>query len=119
MKKLKSSADLTKTYCFDLDGVICKTHMNHYKKSKPISKAIKKINSLYFEGHQIIIFTARFMGRNNENIHLAKKQGYNFTLSQLKKWKLKFHKLILGKPSYDFIVDDKSINFKNWVKNIK
>jgi hypothetical protein len=118
MKKSKFSTDL-KIYCFDLDGVICKTNMSDYKKSKPIAKAIKKINSLYSDSHQIIIFTSRFMGRNRENVNLAKKQGYSFTFRQLKKWKLKFHKLILGKPSYDFIVDDKSINFKNWVKNIK
>ena len=118
MKKLKFSADL-KIYCFDLDGVICKTNMSDYKKSKPIAEAIKKINSLYSEGHQIIIFTSRFMGRNRENVYLAKKQGYSFTFRQLKKWKLKFHKLILGKPSYDFIVDDRAINFKNWVNTIK
>lgn len=118
MKKIKIHFD-TKTYCFDLDGVICKTYMSNYKKSKPISKAINKINSLYLDGHKVIIFTSRFMGRNHDNANLAKKQGYDFTLKQLKKWKLKFHKLILGKPSYDFIVDDKSINFKNWIKNIK
>jgi len=114
-KFLKNS----KIYCFDLDGVICNTNKSDYKKSKPITKAIKKINYLHLAGHKIIIFTSRFMGRNNENIHLAKKQGYNFTLKQLKKWKLKYHKLVFGKPSYDFIIDDKSINFKNWFKNIK
>ena len=30
----------------------------------------------------------------------------------------KFHELIMGKPSYDILVDDKEINFqKNWLKN--
>lgn len=109
----------SKIYCFDLDGVICKTNRNDYKNSKPITKAINKINSLYLNGHKVIIFTSRYMGRNNDNANLAKKQGYEFTFKQLKKWKLKFHKLIFGKPSYDFIIDDKSINFKNWIKNIK
>jgi hypothetical protein len=34
---------------------------------------------------------------------------------QLKKWKLKYHKLIFGKPSFDVYIDDKSIFFKkNW-----
>jgi histidinol phosphatase-like enzyme len=108
-----------KKYCFDLDGVICKTYMSSYKKSKPILKAIKKINLLYSEGNEIIIFTARFMGRNKDNVYLAKKQGYHFTLKQLTKWKVKFHKLIFGKPSYDFIIDDKAVVFKNWVTNIK
>ena len=35
--------------------------------------------------------------------------GFKLTKTQLKKWKVKYHKLILGKPSYDLIVDDKGI----------
>jgi histidinol phosphatase-like enzyme len=108
-----------KIYCFDMDGVICSTPGNHYRSSKPIKKAIKKINEIYSRGYRIIIFTARFMGRSNENAFLAKKKGYTFTYSQLKKWKVKFHKLIFGKPSFDFIIDDKSIFFRaNWHKLI-
>ena len=30
--------------CFDIDGVICRTKKNNYRSSKPIKKAIKKIN---------------------------------------------------------------------------
>ncbi len=106
-----------KTFCFDIDGVICETTKNFYKLSTPNLKAIKKINEIYSDGHRVIIFTARFMGRSNENIALAKKRGYKFTLNQLKKWNLNFHKLIFGKPSFDYIIDDKCINFKkNWYK---
>lgn len=109
----------TKTYCFDLDGVICNTKKNYYKESKPIKKAIKKINKIYSRGDKIIIFTARFMGRSDENTNLAKKRGYKLTYKQLKKWNVKFHKLIFGKPSFDYIIDDKSINFqKDWYKFI-
>ncbi len=109
-----------KIYCFDIDGVICKTNKNFYKLSKPNLKAIKKINEIYTNGHRVIIFTARFMGRSNENITLAKKRGYKMTLNQLKKWNLNFHKLIFGKPSFDYIIDDKSINFENkWYKSLK
>ena len=50
----------------------------------------------------------------------AKKQGYKFTKIQLKKWKLKYHELIFGKPSYDIYIDDKSIFFdKNWTEKLK
>jgi hypothetical protein len=102
-----------------MDGVICKTKKNYYKKSKPIIKAIKKINEIYSRGDKVIIFTARFMGRSNENINLAKKKGYTFTYRQLRTWKVKFHKLIFGKPSFDFIIDDKSLDFKeDWFKSI-
>jgi hypothetical protein len=109
-----------KKFCFDIDGVICRTIKSNYKSSKPNYKVIKVINKLYDQGHYIIIFTARYMGRNNENILLAKKQGYKFTHIQLKKWGLRFHKLIFGKPSYDFFIDDKMPFFKaNWFKKIK
>ena len=58
------------------------------------------------------------MGRNNQKISKAKKQGYAFTLNQLKIWNVKFHKLIFGKPSYDLIIDDKGLGFKkNWYVN--
>lgn len=108
-----------KIICFDLDGVICKTKKNYYTKSKPNHLAIKKINKLYDEGNYIKIFTARFMGRSKDNQVAAKKKGYHITKKQLEKWNLKYHKLILGKPSYDIIIDDKSIFYnKNWIKKI-
>ena len=104
-----------KTFCFDIDGVICTTKGNDYKHSKPKSSSIKKINQLYLDGHTIWIFTARYMGRSKDNILKAKKRGYQSTYKQLKKWKLNFHKLIFGKPSYDIFIDDKALFFKkNW-----
>ena len=60
------------------------------------------------------------MGRNDDKISLAKKQGYKKTYSQLKKWKLNFNKLIFGKPSYDIFVDDKAFGFKrNWSDKLR
>jgi uncharacterized HAD superfamily protein len=106
-----------KTYCFDIDGVICTTKSNDYKNSRPIYKSIKKINELYFSGNIILIFTSRFMGRSNDNSVLAKKRGYQFTFKQLKKWKLNFHKLIFGKPSFDIIIDDKCLFYSRYWHN--
>ena len=40
------------------------------------------------------------------------KKGYKLIYNQLKKWGLNFHKLELGKPSFDVYVDDKNFNFK-------
>ncbi len=108
-----------KIICFDIDGVICSTKGNKYASSKPIKKNIKVINELY-QKYMIIIFTSRFMGRNKENIKKAKSQGYKFTFKQLKNWKVRFHKLIFGKPSYDLFIDDKCLSFsKNWRNKIK
>ena len=106
--------------CFDIDGVICRTYKNYYNNSKPNKLNIKIINKLFNNGFYIIIYTARFMGRSNENQAMAKKKAYKLTCRQLKSWKLNYHKLIFGKPSFDFLIDDKSIFFKkNWSKFIK
>jgi hydroxymethylpyrimidine pyrophosphatase-like HAD family hydrolase len=108
-----------KIICFDLDNTLCKTEGNFYKNSKPIKNKILLVNKLYDKGYIIKIFTARFMGRSNENIKKATKLGYNFTKIQLRKWGVKYHKLIFGKPSYDLFIDDKNLNFeKNWDKKI-
>ena len=110
---------MKKILCFDLDNVVCKTNDNDYHSSIPNKIAIIKINSLYRKGFFIKIFTARYMGRNKENVKRAKSQGYKFTLRQLKIWGLKYNKLIFGKPTYDLFVDDKAIFFKNdWHKKI-
>tara|TARA_A100001015_G_C15040694_1_gene739459 strand:+ start:336 stop:698 length:363 start_codon:yes stop_codon:yes gene_type:complete len=108
-----------KIFCFDIDGVICSTKKNNYQKSRPYKKTIELINKLY-KKNKIIIFTSRYMGRNNENITKAKKQGYLKTLKQLKKWGLNFHQLKFGKPSFDHYIDDKSVFFeRNWHKNFE
>ena len=83
------------TFCFDIDNTICKTSLSNYKSSKPDKNAIKMINKLYEKGHVIKINTARYMGRNNENLNTTYKVGYKKTFKQLHKWKLKFHKLII------------------------
>ena len=60
------------------------------------------------------------MVRNIIMVNLEKKKGYKFTMNQLKKWNLRFHKLFFGKPSSDFYIDDKDLNFKsNWVNTLK
>lgn len=109
-----------KTFCFDIDNTICKTIRSNYSMSIPNKKAIKLINDLYAKGHTIKILTARYMGRNQDDIKKANKQGYKKTLNQLNRWGLKFHKLFISKPHFDIFVDDKSLNFsKNWHKQIR
>ena len=110
---------INKTLCFDLDNVICKTNnKNEYKKSIPKKKAINKINQLS-KKYKIIIFTARGMGRFKGNLKKIKKSLLPLTKKQLKLWGVKYNKLIMGKPSYDFIIDDKSYNYDSkWVSKI-
>mgnify|MGYP006091814259 CR=1 FL=1 len=110
---------MKKIICFDIDNVICKTVKSNYRKSKPILKNIKYINKLYKDGHDIKIFTARYMGRTNDNSLEAQKNAKKITINQLKKWKVNYHKLFFGKPSSDFYIDDKNLGFeKNWIKQL-
>ena len=107
-----------KTICFDIDNVICKTNTKrNYLNSKPIKKNIKVINKLYDKGFKIILYTARYMGRCNENLIQVKKKIKPLTVKQLKEWEVKYHKIYFGKPSFDLFIDDKSLFFnKNWAK---
>ena len=110
---------MPKTFIFDIDGTICPQCNGEYGKLKPYKDAIKIINKLYNQGNKIIFYTSRFMGRNDNNIIETYKQGYDFTLKQLKDWGFKFHELHMGKPRGDIIVDDKNIFFrKSWVRRL-
>ena len=108
---------MKKNFCFDLDNTICKTNGSDYDKSIPIIPVINLINRL-FKKNKIIIFTARYMGRNKENSKLVKKI-LSKDLQTIEKWNLKFDELIMGKPTFDAI-DDESFDFnKKWVEKFK
>jgi hypothetical protein len=90
----------------DIDETICLTpDSRDYNESKPITENIKKINSLYDNGNTIIYWTSRGSTTGINWMDLTKKQ--------LKKWGVKYHKLELTKPYYDFFIDDKVINIKD------
>tara|TARA_B100000886_G_C20031996_1_gene330251 strand:+ start:104 stop:478 length:375 start_codon:yes stop_codon:yes gene_type:complete len=115
MNFIKKKKKYKKILCFDIDGVICKTNKNDYKSAEPILESVKMINKLYNHNFYIKLFTARFMGRNSDNCQKAKNEGLILTKKQLKTWGVKYHKLLMCKPSYDLFVDDKALNFKkNW-----
>lgn len=96
----------------DIDETICqnpnkdKYAPRDYSTSIPIKENIEAINKYYNEGHEITYWTAR-----------GTETGIDWriiTEQQLCKWGAKYHKLLLGKPSYDLYIDDKSINTKFW-----
>jgi hypothetical protein len=99
-------------YCIDIDGTICENgscKSCKYEGSVPNLERIEKINELYEQGHIIKYFTARGMGRYNDDVKRAKDKFYNLTKMQLDIWGCKYHELILGKPSADYYIDDKGI----------
>ena len=96
-------------YCFDIDGVICSICGADYEKTKPYLKRIKKINKLFSEGNKILLYTARGT--------LTKKDWRKITQKQLKQWKVKYHKLIMGKPFWNVYIDDKAKSPQTFFKN--
>ena len=95
------------TYVFDLDNTLCATSSsNKYSESIPFLNAINQVNNLKKEGHYIKIFTARGSGSGIDWRDLTKQQ--------LLDWGVEYDELILGKPSYDICIDDKSTSAHDW-----
>lgn len=97
-----------KIYFIDIDDTICTlTTPMDYASAIPIPQAIKKINKLFEEGHQIIFWTARGTLSGIDWIQLTERQ--------LLSWGVQYHELRFGKPVYDYFIDDKNINSIDWL----
>lgn len=100
-------------YIFDIDGTICSITDGRYEEAMPYVGIIQNINRLYDEGHTIIFYTARGMGRSHDNHVKAERIFRGKTEGQLALWGVKYHQLLFGKPSADYYVDDKHISIGN------
>jgi len=102
---------MSNTYVIDIDGTICDWEAGRdYTLANPYPERIKVINKLYDQGNTIKYFTARGMGRYAGRSEKAIESFYAITESQLDRWGCKYHKLILGKPSGDYYIDDKGLS---------
>lgn len=90
------------TYAFDLDGTLCSLTDGDYTLAQPLLDRIKHVNHLHDQGNTILIFTARGS--------TSKRNFEDVTLEQLEAWGVKYDELIMGKPHYDILVDDKAMN---------
>lgn len=86
----------------DIDETICYYKGDrYYPNAIPLPENIKKINSLYDEGHRITYWTARGS--------TTAKDWYKLTQKQLSNWGCRYHELSVGKkPPYDLLICDKS-----------
>lgn len=86
-------------YVFDLDGTICE-EMPTFERflANPKQAVVDKINTLYENGHTIIIFTARSWAE------------YDITKQWLEKYCISYDLLMCGKVIYDVWVDDRALN---------
>lgn len=113
---LLSETEYKDTYIFDLDGTLCSKESD-YSLAKPFHKRISKVNKLYDQGNKIIIYTARGMHSMNANVRKCYDKYYNFTRNQLVDWGVKFDVLMLGKPTYQYWIDDKASNDEDFFKD--
>jgi len=94
---------------FDIDGVLCNQVEGNYEDAKPNRPMIELVNRFYDRGCRIILHTSRFMGRTKGDAEAAIRMDHDFTCAQLKDWGVRYHELHMGKPRYDFVVDDRSV----------
>lgn len=99
----------------DIDGVLSKKlkwsigdsylrKKSMFLKIAPNKGAIKKLNKLYDAGNIIILNTSRLW------------HDYDVTVKWLKKWKVKYHTLIMAKPLADYYLDDKNLSLEEFYK---
>ena len=94
-------------YYIDIDETIADTPADRdYNKSKPIYENIQKANRLFDEGNHIVYWTARGTGSGIDWREVTEKQ--------FESWGVKYHKLLFGKPIYDFLICDKAMNTEDW-----
>ena len=103
------------TLCFDLDRTLCKGYP--YYNCKPFWYSKPLLSFLKARGHKIVIYTARGMGRHQNDAQKAHSEFYEVTKDQLDGWGFEYDMLLLGKPHYDVIIDDKAFGFR-FISNI-
>lgn len=91
-----------KRFLFSLDGTLCTTVNNDFKTAEPIKCHIDYVNYLKDQGHYIIIWTDR------EDI--TGVCHTNLTYNQLCKWNVKYDKILLSKPVYDVLYDNRAFD---------
>lgn len=106
-------SDKRKTVMVDIDETISYYEgKRSYDLAKPIQENIDIVNQLYDEGCYIIMWTAR---GGSESSKKAGRCYYDFTMTQLIFWGVKFHELSTGskgnyiKPAFDIVLDDKAM----------
>lgn len=93
---------MNKTYCFDLDGTLCTNTEGDYDLARPFPERIRKVNELFQEGNQILIFTARGT--------MTGIDWRKLTELQLDQWGVKYHNLALDKPFAHVYIDDRGVS---------
>jgi CMP-N-acetylneuraminic acid synthetase len=91
------------TFVFDLDGVIARpVPDNDYRRAEPEPETIAIVNRLHAAGNRIVLHTARGT--------VTGIDWRDVTVEQLRRWGVRYHELLFGKPAGDFYVDDRNLS---------
>lgn len=100
----------------DIDGTLCDEDHQDMVLRQPYRNRINRINELYDQGHEVIIFTSRGMHSTNNDPIASDRKYRKFTESQLAEWNVKYHSLFFGKPNGDFYIDNKNAILEKFFK---
>ena len=93
----------TNSIFVDIDGVITTlSNGTDYSTAEPNYEMINIINRLYDAGYNIVFYSAR-----------GSVTGIDWrqvTEEQLQRWGVKYDKLMLSKPFFWYLIDDRTLN---------
>src|SRR4051812_22953264 len=97
----------------DIDGGIASKLENgkypeDYVKKERLPHAIEGLMYLKEQGHYVYLFSARYEEDREATEQWLSEHGFNGL----------YEELILGKPKYDILIDDRAIRHANWVRTI-
>lgn len=91
------------TIGIDLDGVICSEERTFDRSlATLLPGALESLEALKSAGHVIIVWTSRGWSE------------YRMTFEWLSSQGIPFDQLIMGKPIFDALVDDRAIGHEGW-----
>jgi capsule biosynthesis phosphatase len=106
------------TFVIDVDGTICQaekfpgTDAYDYLNAKPFSQVINRIQTLFEEGHTIIISTSRGMRTHEGDVEKIAEHVLPTLIEWLAKHDVPYHEIHIGKPwgPNVFYVDDRGLS---------
>lgn len=97
----------------DIDGVIASTLKNgkypeDYPKKNPLPYSHEGLLALKKAGHTVYLFTARYEEDRESTETWLKQHGYLGL----------YDELVMAKPKYDVIIDDRAIRHTDWMDTL-
>ena len=103
----------------DIDGVLFDEFNPDVNLRNPYNDRISYLNSLFEQGHEIIIYTSRGMKSCNDDPIAADKKYREMTTKQLNSWGLHFDRIYFGKPNADIYIDNHNMLMDDFFEKAK